>query len=85
MMTERARKQRIAANISYGEAGDVEIGENAEIIATQERGTIIHVDHKNSHATIGLNGGGTAQLPIVCFRAIRERSKGLDTSVRGRK
>ena len=83
----RARKHRIATNTLFGEAGDVEIGENAEIIATEEPGIITHVDHKASdpHATIALNGGGSAQLPIICFRAIRERSRGLDTRVMARK
>jgi hypothetical protein len=83
----RARKRRIAATTIYGEPGDVEVGEGAEIIATEEPGIITHVDHKaaDPHATIALNSGGSAQLPINCFRALRERARGFDTRVGVRK
>jgi len=81
----RARKRRIAATTIYGEPGDIEVGEGAEIIATEEPGIITHVDHMGAHATLALNSGGSAQLPITCFRALKERARGFDTRVRVRK
>jgi hypothetical protein len=79
----RTRKLLIASKIVFGEPGDIEIGDNAEIIATKERGTITKANE--TEATIRLDHGSSATLPTIYFRAVRERSKGLDTRVRSRR